>query len=82
LDGRRLIFVDEFGLHLAMTPSHARAPRGQRATTCEKFERGAKLSAICALRLSGVTAPMVIEGSFDQVIFDHYVEFFLVPTLL
>lgn len=64
-----------------MARAQARAPRGQRATTREKFERGAKLSAICALRLSGAMAPMVIEGSFDQVIFDHYVEFFLLPTL-
>jgi transposase len=82
LESARLIFVDEFGLHLAMTPARARAPRGQRASSREKFERGAKLSAICALGLRGAFAPMVIESSFDQVVFEHYVEFFLAPALL
>lgn len=78
----RLIFVDEFGAHLAMTRTHARAPRGERARVCEKFERGAKMSAISAMGLRGVFAPMVIEGSFDHEVFEHYVEFFLVPYLL
>lgn len=52
-----------------MTPSHVRS---QRARNREKFERGAKLWAICALRLRGAFALLVIEGSFDQVVFDHY----------
>jgi transposase len=65
-----------------MTPTHARAPRGVRASSRERFERGAKLSAICALRLRGAFAPMVIEGSFDQQVFEHYVKFFLAPALL
>ncbi|MBA3441456.1 MAG: transposase [Pyrinomonadaceae bacterium] len=76
-----MIFVDEFGVHLAMTRTHARAPRGERAAVCEKFERGTKLSAISALGLRGVCASMVIEGSVDQDVFDHYVESFLVPHL-
>jgi len=76
-----VIFVDEFGVHLAMTRTHARAPRGERAAVCEKFERGTKLAAISALGLRGVCAPMIIEGSVDQDVFDHYVESFLVPHL-
>jgi transposase len=76
-----LIFVDEFGVHLALTRIYARAPQGEHATVCEKFERGPKISAISALGLRGVLAPMVIAGSFDQEVFDRYVEFMLVPHL-
>lgn len=64
-----------------MTRTHARAPQGERAEVCEKYERGGKLSAISAMGLRGVFAPMVIKGSVDQCVFEHYVEFFLVPHL-
>lgn len=77
-----MIFVDEFGVHLAMTRTHARAPQGHRAEVCEKYERGTKISAISALGMRGVFAPMVIAGAVDQLVFDRYVEFLLVPHLL
>jgi transposase len=82
MESGRLIFVDEFGVHLAMTRTHARAPQGERAAVREKFERGAKMSALSALGVRGVFAPMVIEGSVDQLVFDQYVEFVLAPNLL
>lgn len=82
MKSQRLVFVDEFGVPLAMTRTHARAPRGERAAVCEKFERGPKLSAISAMGLRGVFAPRVIEGSVDQDVFDRYVEVCLVPHLL
>ena len=31
IDAKRLVFVDETGINTAMTPTHARAPRGKRA---------------------------------------------------
>lgn len=77
-----MIFVDEFGVHLAMTRTHARAPQGQRAEVGERFERGTQRSAISALGMRGVFAPMVIEGAVDQLVFDQYVESVLMPHLL
>jgi transposase len=82
MESGRLIFVDEFGVHLAMTRTHARAPHGERAVVCEKFERGAKMSALSAMGVRGVFAPMVIEGAVDQLVFDQYVEIVLAPHLL
>ena len=76
-----LIFLDEFGINLAMTRSHARAPMGQRAVVSEPFNPGTKLSVISALRLDGVYAPMMIEGAFNSEIFDLYVEQMLLPGL-
>jgi len=76
-----LIFLDEFGIHLAMTRTHARAPIGQRAVVSEPFNPGSKLSVISALRLGGICAPMMIEGAFNSEIFDLYVEHMLLPGL-
>jgi transposase len=78
---KRLWFIDEFGLHLAMYPVYARAPRGERAEVEERFETGSNISVICVLTLRGVRAPMMIEGAIDGEVLELYVEHFLVPEL-
>lgn len=77
----RLVFVDEFGINRAMSRIYARAPRGERARVKEPTERGANISVISALRLSGVGATMMIEGAVDTQVWDLYIERFLVPEL-
>lgn len=81
LDARRLIFVDEFGIHRAMSRVYARAPRGARARVTEPVERGRNISVITALRLSGVCATMMIEEAVDGPVWDQYVEHFLLPAV-
>lgn len=76
-----LIFLDEFGSHLAMTRTRARAPQGLRAEMVEPFERGQNISTIAALGLRGVFAPMTLAGAFDSEVFELYVESMLVPEL-
>ena len=81
LDVRRLIFIDEFGIHRALSRVYARAPRGARAQVTEPVERGRNISVILALRLSGVRATMMIEEAVDGRIWDLYSEHFLIPEL-
>jgi hypothetical protein len=81
LDVWRLIFVDEFGVHRAMSRIYARAPRGERARVKEPSAKVANISVISALRLSGVGATMMIEGAVDTQVWDSYIEHFLVPEL-
>jgi transposase len=76
-----LLFLDEFGSHLAMTRTRARAPQGVRAELEEPFERGANHSTIAALSVRGVQAPFTIEGAFDHEVFELWVEKMLVPAL-
>lgn len=78
---KRLWFIDEFGLHLAMSRAYARAPRGERAEVVEPFERGATLSVISALTWHGVRAPLMIAGAIDGEVLELYVEHLLVPEL-
>ena len=77
----RLWALDEFGIHRGMTRNYARAPRGERAEAVERFETGPNISVISALTLSGVRAPMMIEGAIDANVLERYVEHFLVPLL-
>lgn len=65
-----------------MTRTHARSPRGGRAQVTEPFNRGTNISVISSLSLTGVGATMSIEGAVDTLVFDAFVESFLVPTLL
>jgi hypothetical protein len=81
LDVWRLIFVDEFGIHRAMSRIYARAPRGERARVTEPTERGRNISVITALRLSGLRATLMLEGAVDHQVWDFYIEQMLVPDL-
>lgn len=80
-DPGKLVFVDESGFHLAMTPRYARAPTGQRAYGQVPRNRGANTSFLAALSLNGLQAAMTLQGSVDGVAFETYVARVLLPTL-
>ena len=80
LDPRRLVFVDESGVHTAMTRAYGRAPVGQRVFT-NTPGRWESITLTCGLRLSGVTAPLAFVGATNSDIFETYVEEVLVPQL-
>jgi transposase len=81
LDVRRLRFIDEAGVNLAMTRLYGRAPRGERVRESVPRNYGAQTSLISSLSLKGVAATMSIEGAVDTEVFDAYVEQVLGPTL-
>jgi len=78
---KHLVVVDESGTHLDMTSAYARAPNGERAFDQGLRNYGTNTSLIAALRLEGMTAPFVIEGSVNTAVFEAYIEHFLAPTL-
>jgi transposase len=81
LPAERLIFVDECGAHIALTPLYARAPRGQRAYGSVPCNRGKNTTLIAGLSLSGMQAPFILEGAVDTLTFEAYVEQVLAPSL-
>ena len=76
-----LIFLDEFGINLTMTRTHARAPLGERVRVSEPFPHGSNISVISAMGVHGVCAPMMIEGAVNSEVFAAYVQHLLVPCL-
>ncbi len=67
LPAERLIFVDEWGAHIALTPLYARAPRGQRASGSVPCNRGKNTTLIAGRSLEGMQAPLVLEGAVDTL---------------
>jgi transposase len=80
IDAKRLVFVDETGINTAMTPSHAWAPRGQRAIGSVPTRWGST-TVIAALGLDGVRAPLVFPGATDTQAFQTDVDEVLAPEL-
>src|SRR4051812_30104127 len=81
-DARRLVFVDESGLHTPMTRLRARAPRGERAYGKVPRKRGKNTTLIAAITLEGAMGEsMTVEGATDALAFEAYVEHFLAPSL-
>lgn len=80
VDADRLVFVDESGAKTSMTRTHGRAPVGERVHGAVPGHWDS-LTLICALRTSGVTAPVVFQGATDTPAFQSYVEQVLVPAL-
>lgn len=78
---RRLFCLDEAGSTVAMTPTHARAPKGKRAVDSVPRNRGTVITMIGALTLDGLTAMMTVEGGTSGDVFVAYVEHVLLPEL-
>jgi transposase len=81
LDPKKLVFIDEAGSHTAMTRTHARAPKGQRAYGSVPRNRGGNLTLLAALSNTRIQAEWVIEGSVDGDVFVTWLEQVLLPLL-
>ena len=77
----RLVFIDETWTATNMTRSHGRCPRGQRLRMGFPFGHRKTTTFIAGLRLSGIVAPMVLDGPINGAWFETYVGQVLVPTL-
>ena len=81
LDLRRLKFIDESGVNLALTRLYGRAPRGERAIGSTPINYGQNLTLIGALGSHGLDALLTIEGATDGEVFRAYTQRLLCPTL-
>ncbi len=64
-----------------MTRLRGRAPRGERVVEYAPHGHWHTTTMISAIRLTGVEAPMVIDGAMDSLVFRGYVDWLLTPTL-
>jgi transposase len=75
------VWVDEFGSHLGLTRTYARAPRGERAVGRARRNRGANRTTVTALTPDGLGPGLVLEGGASTRAFAVYVEAIPAPTL-
>jgi hypothetical protein len=76
----RLVFLDESGVDTAMTPTHGRAPQGQRAVgrVPGGWKRLTILGALCA---DGIACAMTVAAATTTQVFLAFVDQVLLPAL-
>jgi transposase len=81
LDPERLVFIDETWASTVMARTHGRALRGARLRAGIPHGHWKTTTFVAGLRLSGMVAPMVLDGPINRVSFEAYVTHVLVPEL-
>ena len=75
------MFIDETGAATKMARRYGRAPRGQRLVAAVPHGHWKTTTFVGALRLRGITAPLVIDCPMNGEIFQTYVTQVLAPSL-
>ena len=81
MEPARLVFIDETGASTKMARRYGRSLRGERCRAPVPHGHWKTTTFVGALRLEGMTAPMVLDGAMHGAAFLAYVEQVLVPTL-
>ena len=81
LDARRVVFVDEMGTNISLSPLYAWALKGQRAYCSVPRNRGSNTTILSSMTLKGMGPSLTVEGTTTSVVFETYVDQVLAPTL-
>ncbi len=81
LEPKRLVFVDEMGLHTSLAPLYGYAPKGERLRLSVPRNRGPNTTLLSSITVEGMGPSMAVEGSTTAEVFEAYLEHFLVPEL-
>jgi len=77
----KLVFLDETGASTHMARRFGRCRKGERLICKQPWGHWKTVTLTAALRSSGLTAPMLLDGPMDGQAFRAYIERFLAPTL-
>jgi transposase len=77
----QLVFIDETWAKTNMTRPRGRCPRGERLVAAVPHGHWKTSTFVAALRTTGLTAPLVLDGAMNGDAFRAYVEQILAPTL-
>jgi transposase len=81
LDPERLVFIDETWASTNMARQRGRAPKGERLRAAIPHGHWKTTTFVAGLRLTGMVAPMVLDGPINRDAFQAYVDQVLVPEL-
>jgi DDE superfamily endonuclease len=74
VDPARLVFLDESGVDTAMTPTYARASKGQRALGRAPGGHWKRLTILGAIALNGLVASMTVAAATTTEVFLAFVQ--------
>jgi transposase len=75
------VFLDETWVKTNMTRPRGRALRGERLVSYVPHGHWKATTFLAALRATGLTAPLVVDGAINGDVFRGWVQQHLVPTL-
>jgi transposase len=81
LEPERLVFIDETWTATNMTRSHGRCRKGERLRMGFPHGHRKTTTLVAGLRMTGMVAPMVLDGPINGDWFEAYVTHVLVPDL-
>ena len=81
LDPERLVFIDETWASTNMARRYGRCRRGQRLRSAVPHGHWKTTTFVAGLRLTGIVAPMVLDGPINGRSFQTYVDRVLIPDL-
>lgn len=81
LDPDKLVFLDETWAKTNMTRPRGRAPIGERISMSVPHGHWKTTTFLAALRTTGLTAPLVVDGAINGDVFLAWTTQHLVPTL-
>ena len=82
LNPDRLVFIDETWAKTNMTRPRGRAPKGERLLASVPHGHWKTTTFLAALRCTGLTARLVVDGAINGELFLGWVRHHLVPTLM
>jgi transposase len=81
VDAERLVFVDEMGTNVSLSPLYAWSPKGQRAFGSAPRNWGKNVTLLASITREGLGPCLAVEGATRREVFEAYLEHVLAPTL-
>jgi transposase len=81
LEPESLVFIDETAVDTKMARRFGRSPRGERCRASVPHGHWKTTTFTAGLRLTGMTAPFILDGPMDGECFLAYIEQVLAPSL-
>ncbi|MBA2511335.1 MAG: IS630 family transposase [Rubrobacteraceae bacterium] len=78
---KKLVFVDECGLHTSLAQIYGYAPRGERLRLSVPRTRGRNTTLLASMTIEGMGPSLAVEGATTAGVFEAYIEKVLLPNL-
>ena len=81
VDAGRLVFVDEMGTNVSLSPLYAWSRKGERAFGSAPRNWGKNVTLLASITTEGLGPCLAVEGPTTRELFEAYLERVLAPTL-
>jgi transposase len=81
VDAQRLVFVDEMGANVSLSPLYAWSRRGRRAFDSTPKNWGKNVTLLASITRDGLGPCLAVEGATTREVFEAYMEGVLAPSL-